>query len=87
MNVNKNAGNEAGNMGPWGWEHGIAPGICTMGPGMGELGPQLGTWTMGPDRKLFPHWVSLMSIHSSKSVIVYLRLVSDHTAMKNNVLE
>ena len=81
MNVNNNnAGNEAGNMGPRGWEHGIAP-------GNGGLGPRLGTWTMGPDRKLFPHWVSLMSIHSPQSAIVYLRLVSDHTAMKNNVLE
>lgn len=88
MNVNKNAGNEAGNMGPWGWEHGIAPGICTTGPGMGDWGHG---WEHGPwDRteNYFPiGWVSLMSIHSSKSAIVYFRLVSDHTAMKNNVLE
>lgn len=45
MNVNNNAGNEARNMGPWGWEHGIAPGICTMGPGIADWGHG---WDHGP---------------------------------------
>jgi hypothetical protein len=44
-NNNNNAGNEARNMGPWGWEHGIAPGICTMGPGVGDWGHG---WENGP---------------------------------------